>query len=96
MQSLKWSTVALLAIAPLVYVTPAAAVEGYVTTRHDHQPVRSRHGGCVHDREWHVGMRFADCEPAPVQPVAASAAQPAPEQEPLPPRPTAPAHGARS
>jgi len=27
-------------------------------------------------------MRFADCEPAPVQPVAAAAPQAAPEQEP--------------
>jgi OOP family OmpA-OmpF porin len=82
MQSLKWSSVALLAIAPLVYVTPAAAVEGYVTSRYDHQPLRSRYGECVHDREWRQGMRFADCEPAPVQPVAAAAPQAAPEQEP--------------
>jgi OOP family OmpA-OmpF porin len=82
MQSLKWSSVALLAIAPLVYVTPAAAVEGYVTSRYDHQPVRSGFGACVHDREWQPGMRFADCEPAPVQPVAAAAPQAAPEQEP--------------
>jgi OOP family OmpA-OmpF porin len=63
-------------------VTPAAAVEGYVTSRYDHQPVRSRYGECVHDREWRQGMRFADCEPAPVQPVAAAAPQAAPEQEP--------------
>jgi OOP family OmpA-OmpF porin len=82
MQSLKWNTVALLAIAPLVYVTPAAAVEGYVTSRYDHQPVRSGYGECVHDYGWQPGMRFADCEPAPVQPLAALAPQAAPEQEP--------------
>ncbi len=82
MKSLKWSSVALLAMAPLVYVTPAAAVEGYVTSRYDHQPVVNRYGECVHDYGWQPGMRFADCEPAPVQPVAAAAPQAAPEQEP--------------
>jgi OOP family OmpA-OmpF porin len=82
MQSLKWSSVALLAIAPLVYVTPAAAVEGYITSRYDHQPVRTRYGECVHDHEWRQSMRFADCEPAPVQPVAVAAPQAAPKQTP--------------
>jgi OOP family OmpA-OmpF porin len=79
MQSVKWSAAALLALAPAMYMTPAAAVEGYVTSRYDHQPVRSGFGECVHDYEWRPGMRFADCEPAPVQPIAAP--QPAPVQE---------------
>jgi len=66
---------ALLAFAPLVYMTPAAAVEGYVTSGQDpDQPVRTRYGECVHDYGYQPGMRFADCEPAPA-PVAA----PAPE-----------------
>ena len=81
MQSVKWSAVALLAFAPAMYMAPAAAVEGYVTSRHDHQPVRDGFGGCVHDYAWQPGMRFADCEPAPARPVAAAAPQPAPVQE---------------
>src|SRR5258708_4447971 len=82
MKSLKWSSVALLAMAPLVYVTPAAAVEGYVTSRYDLHPVVNRYGECVHDYGGQPAMRFADCEAAPVQPVAAAAPQAAPEQEP--------------
>jgi OmpA-OmpF porin, OOP family len=67
---------ALIGLAPLAYMTPAAAVEGYVTSGMDpDQPVRTRYGECVHDYGYRPGMRFADCEPAPVVPVAA----PAPE-----------------
>lgn len=80
---LSWSAAALVALAPAIHVAPAAAVEGYVTTRYDHQPLRDGYGGCVHDYEWQPGMRFADCEP---EPVVAAAPQPEnalqPEQEP--------------
>ena len=70
---LRSSAAALLAFAPLVYITPAAAVEGYVTSGQDpDQPVRTRYGECVHDYGYQPGMRFADCEPAPA-PVAAPA-----------------------
>src|SRR5438128_2515428 len=72
--ALKLSAAA--ALLAIVHMAPAAAVEGYVTSRYDHQPVHSRYGECVHDYGWQPGMRFADCEPAPV---AASAPQPATE-----------------
>jgi OOP family OmpA-OmpF porin len=78
--ALKLSAAA--ALLAIMHMAPAAAVEGYVTSRYDHQPVRSGTGTCVHDYGWRPGMRFADCEPAPVQPVAAAAPQAAPEQEP--------------
>src|SRR5258708_23784823 len=78
--ALKLSAAA--ALLAIVHMAPAAAVEGYVTSRYDHQPVVNRYGECVHDYGWQPGMRFADCEPAPVQPVAAAAPQAAPEQEP--------------
>ena len=69
----KGSAAALLAFAPLVYLTPAVAVEGYVTSGQDpEQPVRTRYGECVHDYGYQPGLRFADCEPAPA-PVAAPA-----------------------
>ncbi len=68
---LKCSAAALIAFT---YMTPAGAVEGYVTSGQDpEQPVRSRYGECVHDYGYRPGMRFADCEPAPVVPVAAAA-----------------------
>ena len=89
--ALKWSAAALIAIAPAIHMAPASAVEGYVTSRYDHQPVRDRYGDCVHDYGWQPGMRFADCEPALAAPVAAPAPQPAPEQElPLAEAPPAP------
>src|SRR5258708_856223 len=68
-----------IALAPAL---PAAAVEGYVTDRFNGEPVRSRYGDCVHDYGWRPGMRFADCEPAPAEPVAAPAPQAAPVEEP--------------
>src|SRR5258708_25399278 len=77
---LKYSAAA--ALLAIAYMAPAAAVEGYVTSRYDHQPVRSGLGECVRDYGWKAGMSFADCEPAPVQPVAAAAPQAAPEQAP--------------
>jgi len=65
---LKCSAAAMVA---LTYMTPAGAVEGYVTSGQDpEQPVRTRYGECVHDYGYQPGMRFADCEPAPVVPVA--------------------------
>jgi OOP family OmpA-OmpF porin len=77
---LKRSAAALIAFAPLAYLTPAAAVEGYVTSGQDpNQPVRTRYGECIHSYDYRPGMRFADCEPAPT-PVAA----PAPKVEPAP------------
>ena len=90
---LKCSAAALVGLAPLVYMTPAAAVDGYVTQRDNNDaPVRTRYGECVHTRAWEPGMRHADCEPAPVQPVAAPAPQPeapapvvaAPAPQPIP------------
>ena len=77
---LKYSAAA--ALLAIAHMAPAAAVEGYVTSRYDHQPVRSGFGECVRDYGWKAGMSFADCEPAPVRPVAAAAPQAAPEQEP--------------
>jgi len=77
---LKYSAAA--ALLAIAHMAPAAAVEGYVTSRYDHQPVRSGFGECVRDYGWKAGMSFADCEPAPVQPVAAAAPQAAPEQAP--------------
>jgi OOP family OmpA-OmpF porin len=87
---LRSSAAALLAFAPLVYMTPAAAVEGYITSGQDpDQPVRTRYGECVHDYGYQPGMRFADCEPAP-KPVAAPEVKqpvvqvPAPVPAPVP------------
>src|SRR5260221_2257431 len=77
---LKYSAAA--ALLAIAHMAPAAAVEGYVTSRYDHQPARSGLGDCVRDYGWKAGMSFADCEPAPVRPVAAAAPQAAPEQEP--------------
>jgi len=68
----------LLGLAPALHLAPAAAVEGYVTDR-DGQPVRSGYGICIHDYDWRPGLRFADCEPAPV---VAPAPQAAPVEEP--------------
>lgn len=89
---LKCSAAALIGFAPALYTAPAAAADGYVTQRYGDAPVRTRYGECVHDRGWQEGMRFADCEPAPVVPVAAPAPQvepaaeapaPAPAPEPI-------------
>ena len=83
---------ALIGLAPLTYMSPASAVEGYVTSGQDpDQPVRTRYGDCVHDYGYRPGMRFADCEPAPA-PVAAPAPSvkepvveaPAPVPAPIP------------
>src|SRR5258706_4529144 len=76
---LKYSAAA--ALPAIAHRGPGAAVEGYVPSRYAHQPVRSGFGECVRDYGWKAGMSFADCEPAPVQPVAAAAPQAAPEQE---------------
>ena len=85
--SLKLSAAAvLLAVAQMA---PATAAEGYVTSRYDHQPVRSGFGECVRDYGWQPGMTFADCEPAPVQALTAPAAQP--QAEPKLPLAEAPA-----
>jgi OOP family OmpA-OmpF porin len=77
--ALKLSAAA--ALLAIMHMAPAAAVEGYVTSRYDHQPVRSGTGTCIHDYGWQAGMRFADCEPAPIQPVVVAPAV-QPEQEP--------------
>jgi outer membrane protein OmpA-like peptidoglycan-associated protein len=77
---LQLSAAALVSLVPALHMSPAAAVEGYVTQGGNNaEPVRSHYGECVHDREWRSGMRFADCEPAPAVPVAAPAPQPAAE-----------------
>jgi OOP family OmpA-OmpF porin len=78
---LKCSAAALVGLAPLAYMAPAAAVEGYVTQRYNNDtPVRTRYGECVHDGYWQPGMRYADCEPAPIQPVATPAPAPVVQQ----------------
>jgi len=82
MKSRSFLNLGAAALVAAFYVSPAAAVDGYVTQRdNNQQPVRTRYGECVHDGQWQSGMHYADCEPAAAVPVAAPA--PAPKPEPV-------------
>jgi len=74
---LKCGAAAVIGLAPALYVAPASAVTGYVTTGPSNAPVRDGFGQCIRSADWHEGMRYADCEPAPA-PVAQPAPAPAP------------------
>ncbi|MBV9191669.1 MAG: OmpA family protein [Betaproteobacteria bacterium] len=72
---------AVLSIAPAFYTQTASAVDGYVTSRYNGEPLRTGDGRCVHDGFWQPGDTYRDCEPAPA---AAAAPVPAPTPEPEP------------
>jgi len=63
---LKFAVASLFCVAPLLCSAPAQAKgsDGYLTDSAG-QPVRASHE-CVHTSSWRQGLRFADCEPAPV------------------------------
>ena len=63
---LKFAVASLFCAAPLLFSAPvhAEGSVGYLTTSAGN-PVRSS-GECVHTSSWREGVRFADCEPAPV------------------------------
>jgi len=87
-KSLPFLSLTATALVAALHVSSASAVDGYVTAGQDPEvPVRSRYGECVHDYGWQPGMRFADCEPAPVVPVAAPAPKPEPVVEAPAPAP---------
>jgi outer membrane protein OmpA-like peptidoglycan-associated protein len=84
---LNWAAAALLSLSPTLYAEPATAPDasGYVVN-HEGVPVRDRSGQCVHTHEWQKGMRFRNCEPAPVveAPAPVVAHQEAPAETPAP------------
>ena len=69
---------ALVALAPAVHAFAGDGVTGYLTAR-DGEAVTDAFGECWHTRDWHPGMRFANCEPRIPRPLAAApvAARPA-------------------
>lgn len=69
---------ALLALVPAVRAFADDGVTGYLTAR-DGEAVTDSFGDCWHTRDWHPGMRFANCEPRAPRPLAAApvAANPA-------------------
>lgn len=92
MRSARLSILAM-AVAAALPAARASAPDnaaGYLLSSNG-RPVVDSAGGCWHTREWHAGMRFANCEPklaaaaavpaaaaAPVRKPAAQAARPAP------------------
>src|SRR4029434_7289010 len=63
---LKLAVASLFCVAPLLCSAPAQAEgsDGYLTD-YAGQPVRAS-AECVHTSSWRQGLRFADCEAAPV------------------------------
>src|SRR5258706_9602114 len=61
------SAAALVGIAPALYPSPAAAVDGYVTEGYGQAPLRTRYGECVHDGQWQPGTYYADCDAVPAE-----------------------------
>ncbi len=90
------SAAALVGIAPALYPSPAAAVDGYVTQRYGQAPLRTRYGECVHDGQWQPGTRYADCDAVPAEAATPAAPTDTVVEAPAPAPVPAPAPIARN